>query len=91
MTIANKSPAGEARVPRLYPADIQPRLQATLAVLADLDFAFESDLETIQQSAADEVLKRQAMARLHEHHRERRAPHLQQLATLEQRIRALAA
>jgi hypothetical protein len=57
----------------------------------DLDFGFESDLETIQQSAADEVLKRQAMARLHEHHRERRAPHLQQLAKLEQRIRALAA
>ncbi len=91
MTIANKSVAGEARVPRLYPSDIRPRLQATLAALADLDFAFESDLETIKKSAADDGLKRQAMARLHERHRERRAPHLAQLATLEQRIRALAA
>jgi hypothetical protein len=91
MTVANKSVAGEARVLRLYPSDIQPRLQAILAVLADLDFAFESDLETIQQSAADEGLKQQAMARLHERHHERRAPYLQQLAKLEQRIRALAA
>jgi hypothetical protein len=91
MMMTNKPAEGKARVSRLYPPDIQPRLQAILATLADLDFAFESDLETITQSAADEVLKRQAIARLHERHHERRAPHLQQLAKLEQRIRALAA
>ena len=91
MTIANKSLAGEARVPRLYPSDLRPRLQTVLAALADLDFAFESDLEAIKRSAVDEVLKQQAMARLHDRHRERRAPHLAQLAKLERRIKALAA
>ena len=78
-------------MPRLYPSDIQPRLQAILAALADLDFAFESDLETIKQSAADEVSSSRRWHGLHERHHERRAPHLQQLAKLEQRIRALAA
>ena len=91
MTIANKSVAGEARLPRLYPSDIRPRLQTVLAALADLDFAFESDLEAIKRSAVDEVLKHQAMARLRDRHRERRAPHLAQLAKLERRIKALAA
>jgi hypothetical protein len=47
MTIENKSVAGEARLPRLYPSDIRPRLQTVLA-------ACIRDISK-PQSAVDEV------------------------------------
>jgi hypothetical protein len=66
-------------------------LQALLSTLADIDFAFENDLEVVENSTTDEVLKRKVLGKLHEQHRERREPYLRQLATLENRIKKLAA
>jgi hypothetical protein len=91
MNLAHKPAHREARMPRIYSPELQPLLQALLATLADIDFAFESDLETIQESAADETLKQQAMARLQARRGELRAPYLRQLAKLEERINALTA
>jgi hypothetical protein len=66
-------------------------LQSLLATLADIDFAYESDLEVVQNSTTDEVLKRTVIKKLQECHRERRAPYVQQLATLQERMVAMAA
>jgi hypothetical protein len=58
---------------RIYSSD-KPLLQSLLTTLADIDFAFESDLEVVQNSATDDVLKRKIVERLQKQHRERRAP-----------------
>ena len=91
MKLAHKPAHREARVPRIYSPELQSLLQGLLATLADIDFAFESDLETIKESAADETLKQQAMARLQARRGELRAPYLRQRARLEERINALTA
>jgi hypothetical protein len=77
--------------PRLYSPDLQPLIQSLLSTLADIDFAYESDIDVVQNSTTDEVLKRKVLGKLHEQHCERREPYLRQLAALEDRIRKLAA
>jgi hypothetical protein len=80
-----------ARIARPYAPDLLPLLQSLLATLADIDFAHESDLEVVQNSTTDEVLKRTVIKKLQERHRERRAPYVQQLTTLQERILVRAA
>jgi hypothetical protein len=75
----------------MYSPHLQRLLQALLATLADIDFAFESDLETVRNSTADEAVKRTVLAKLRERHAERRAPYVQQLAAMQERMRAVAA
>ena len=71
-----------------YSPDILPLLQTTLADLADIDSDYEKNLEAIKHSEADEAHKRELIARLWHQHRERRAPHIHDLAVLRERIEA---
>ena len=73
-----------------YSAEIQPLMQTLLAILADLDFAYECELERIAAGPGDLALKECLRARLETQHGERRAPYLQQLGRLEARMRAEA-
>jgi hypothetical protein len=66
-------------------------IQALRATLAEIDFAFESDLEVVKNNAMEEGLKRKVIATLQQRHRERRAPYVHQLAALRERTDALAA
>ncbi len=87
--IAARLPAtGEAR---MYTPGVGPLLQSLLATLADIDFAFESDLEVVETSATDEALKRKIIERLREQHRERRAPYVRQIDALQKRLQLLVA
>jgi hypothetical protein len=72
--------------PGTYSPDILPLLQSLLAVLADIDFEFQKDRETILKSAIDEPLKQRAIATLAEQHHERRDPYLQEIDKLERQI-----
>jgi hypothetical protein len=63
-------------VGRPYSPDLQSLLRSLLATLADLDFAYESDLEVVKNSATDELLKRAIVAKLERQHCERRAPYV---------------
>jgi DNA-binding transcriptional MerR regulator len=76
---------------RVYSPDILPLLQALLADLADIDFAFEKSLEAIERSPADEALKRMMIERLQTQHQKQRAPYAQELAALQEQIAALFA
>jgi hypothetical protein len=91
MKIQGHPVRGESRVVRTYSPDLQPMLQTLLATLADIDFAFESDLESVRNSTTDEPLKQKVIEKLHEHHRERRGPYVRQLEALQERIRELVA
>jgi hypothetical protein len=77
--------------PATYPAELTPLLQSLLATLADIDFAFERDLETARASSMDEVLKQKAIERLTARHNEQREPYVRQLTTLHSRILSLVA
>jgi hypothetical protein len=72
--------------PGTYSPDILPLLQSLLAALADIDFEFQKDRETILKSAIDEPLKQRAIATLAEQHHERRDPYLQEIDKLERQI-----
>ena len=77
--------------PRMYSPDLQPLLQSLLATLADIDFAHQSDIETVRNSSAEEWLKQTTIRKLQQRHRERREPYVRQLKALQARIRGLAA
>jgi hypothetical protein len=93
MPITSGQPSRSAigNTPRVYPPDLQPLLQSILAALAGIDVVHESEVALIRDSDADEWLKQSVIRRLDERRRERRAPHVRQLAAVEERIRALAA
>ena len=74
-----------------YSPDILPRLQGLLRTLADIDFAFQQDLETIMKSSADEDLKQRAVTTLKQHHQERRGPYLRAITALEKQMLKKAA
>jgi hypothetical protein len=75
----------------MYPSELLPSLQALLAALADIDFAHESDIETVRNSSADQWLKQTVIGRLQARHQERRASYVQQLERLEKQILTRAA
>lgn len=75
----------------MYSPDILPLLQSLLSTLADIDFAHESDLETVKNSAIEAPLTRKFVEKLQQQHQERRAPYVQQVAVLRERMRVAAA
>jgi hypothetical protein len=72
--------------PGTYSPDILPLLQSLLAALADIDFEYQKDRETILKSPIEEPLKQRAIATLAERHHERRDPYLRELDKLERQI-----
>ncbi len=71
-----------------YCPDIQPLVQSLLALLADLDFAHEYELERVEAGSAEPALKTHLRAQLEVQYRERREPYVQQLGVLEDHIKA---
>jgi hypothetical protein len=69
-----------------YSPDILPLLQSLLSTLADIDFEFQKDRETILSSTTDELLKQRAIATLKRCHQERRAPYLREIERLERQM-----
>ena len=76
---------------RTYPSELQPLRLSLVAALAKLDFELRSDIETIRNSSVDQWLKQQTIRTLQERHRERRAPYVRRLASLQRQTQALAA
>ena len=50
--------------PRMYSPELQLLLQSLLATLADIDFAHESDIETVRTSSAEDWLKQATIRKL---------------------------
>ena len=72
--------------PGTYSPDILPLLQSLLAALADIDFEYQKDRETILKSAIEEPFKQRAIATLAKRHHERRDPYLREIDKLERQI-----
>lgn len=93
MPINVQQPRSQSSAPmeRLYSSDILPHLQSLLADLADIDFACEKSLERIRHSQTDEDYKHRMIVALQQRHQEQRAPYVQELTALEERIRTALA
>lgn len=75
----------------LYSLEVQPILRSLRATLANIDFEYESDIETIRKSSVDELFKQTAIRTLQEHHRKRWMPCVVELERLQMRMQARAA
>ncbi|WP_201842282.1 hypothetical protein [Microvirga zambiensis] len=78
-------------ISHMQSSELQSLQLSLRATLAAIDFAYESDMETVRKSSVDELFKRATIRRLQEHHRERRMPCVAQLERLQGRIQARAA
>jgi hypothetical protein len=74
-----------------YSSNILPLLQTLLRTLADIDFEFQKDLETVQQSAVEEHLRERATAMLKKRHHERRTPYVREINKLEAQFQRMFA
>ena len=73
----------------LYPDDLLPELQSTLAALADLDVQFEIARDGLEDWSEPEEVKQRCRAELEQAHRQARETHLQRLTRLQERIRTV--
>jgi hypothetical protein len=65
-------------------------MQSLLAALADIDCAYDNDVETVRNSSTPEIIKRSVIATLRQRHQERRAPYVRQLEALQRRMQVAA-
>ena len=70
---------------RMYPDDIQPAVQDTLSVLANIDAHYEIERERLEQWSGPSTVKERLAAELEEAHRSEREPHVKLLAELHHR------
>jgi hypothetical protein len=69
-----------------YSPSILPLMQSLAATIADIDFAYERDVESIERRPGDPALKARRLTAIRQVHRERRAPYVQELAALQSRV-----
>ncbi len=87
---ASRSPLQAGGSHHVYSPDILPQMQSLLAALADIDCAYDNDVETVRNSSTPEIIKRSVIATLQRRHQERRAPYVRQLEALQRRMRTAA-
>ena len=71
-----------------YPADLTPALQATLAILADLDRQHEEMRLKLERWSGPEAIKQRFFEQLEARHQCERKPVVQRLAELQERIKS---
>ncbi len=86
----SRSPLQARGSNHVYSPEILPQIQALLAALADIDCAYEIDVETVRSSHAPEIIKNGVVATLQQCHQERRASYIRQLQALQRQILKVA-
>ena len=74
----------------IYPDDLEPALQDTLSILANIDAHYEGERERLAQWHGPASVKTRLAADLEEAHRKEREPHVLRLAELHRRWTSLA-
>jgi hypothetical protein len=69
----------------VYPDDLEPALQDTLAVLAIIDAHYDGERERLELWSGPESVKEKLAGQLEDAHRQEREPHVQRLAELHRR------
>ena len=69
----------------IYPDDLEPALQHTLGVLANIDAHYEGERERLELWSGPESVKARLSAELEDAHRQEREPLVKRLADLHRR------
>jgi hypothetical protein len=77
----------DASPPRIYSAALQPLLQSLMSTLANMDFEYEQERNRLGADPRDGSLKLRMLQKLKDRHQERRAPYVEQLTLLQERIK----
>ena len=85
MSVYPRNGTPDREVASTYSPMILPRLQSTLAALADLDCAYERDLKTVANSGVPDAIKQEIIRTLQQRHQDSRAPFVRQLEALHRR------
>jgi DNA polymerase III delta subunit len=72
------------------PFDLHALLQSTSRTLSNLDFEHQHEMQRVERSRTDPVLKRQIIDNLKRRHRERRQPYLALIAELQSHLLSAA-
>jgi hypothetical protein len=80
---SHRATARERDARAYYAPDLLDAMQRLLAALADLDRAYDSDVETVRSSNVPEIIKQSVVQTLEQRHQERRAPLVRQLERLQ--------
>jgi hypothetical protein len=83
MSFDPKHSADRRATARTYSPAALHTQQSLLATLADLDCAYDIDLETVETSGVPESIKREVIRTLKQRHQERRAPYVRKLEALQ--------
>ena len=67
--------------------ECQQKVQELLAAVAEIDWAYEADLETVRTSDAPIAIKQTVINTLRQQHQERRASYTRKLQALQRRKR----
>ena len=70
----------------VYPEDLEPALQDTLALLANIDAHYDAERERLDHWLGPDSVKARLSAQLAEAHRQEREPYVKRLAGLHQRL-----
>ncbi|MBQ0819675.1 hypothetical protein KBI52_05505 [Microvirga sp. HBU67558] len=66
--------------------DLQDLLQSTSRTLSNLDFEHRHEVQRLERSRTDPVLKKQIVENLQRRHRERRQPYVMLIAELQKHL-----
>ena len=86
----NRALSGTHGSNHVYAPELLPQMQSLLAILADIDCGYETDIETVRSSSAPEIIKQSVIETLRQRHQEQRAPYLRQLEMIHQRMQRAA-
>jgi hypothetical protein len=87
MTLSAR-PATTADQP-LYPGDLEPAIQETLSILADIETHYEEERDQLERWGGPETVKERLADELESRRRQDREPYVQRLAALHQRMMSL--
>jgi len=88
-TRAAETPATRVSEASLYPDELLPELQSTLAALATLEIRHEIELDYLEDWPGPGEVKQSLRAERERAYQQARIAHFQQLARLQERVKAI--
>lgn len=79
-------PDDNGESPLMSSPALQSLFQSLLATVANMDFAYERERETVSAAATDLHMKTRMLEKLATRHRDQREPYIQHLAALQDRL-----
>ena len=81
--------ASHGAEPAMYPVDLEPAIQETLSILADIEMHYEEERGQLERWRGPDAVKSRLADHLETRHRQEREPYVQRLAELHQRMMSL--